>query len=317
MDVSIFYGVVEAFHLDIVLSIIIHITLRDKINPDNQALNLFSIFLLAVMSLGLMVLYIFMGFKVRRLTQSFFKFVVLEVKDMKDEPWRFLLGDKQVKGNVFQRHFNLINLLKDILFCVVLFFAYDSPMAVTVILFLAHLPLCVLILVKPPFLVAWENRLLQINSVFYVLIDVGFLVNIGRGDKMSPETRYYYLGFTLIVLVGLLIITNVGFNTYYGIKEAWTKFKKWRERRKSKISPNKSISIQQYDLGQSGESSNQTLSPSNIQDLASSTSPSQGTSTFLAQSREQRKLSKKLKVQRKSGRTKKIPRKKVSSKVNS
>ena len=32
-----------------------------------------------------------------------------------------------------------------------------------------------------------------------------------------------------------MIMVNVGFNTYYGLKDLWTKFKKWRERRNNKV----------------------------------------------------------------------------------
>ena len=239
IGIEIFYGVVEAFHLDIVLAIIIHIVLRDKISSGYNFLNLFSVLILAVMSLGLMMLYIFMGWKVRRLTQSFYKFVVLEVKDMKDEAWRFLLQDKKVRGNVFQRHFNLLNMMKDVVFCLILFFAYPSPLAIVIVLMLLHVPQCVFTIYSAPYLVAWQNTVLKINSVFYVLIDLGFLINIIAGTNMSIETRYYYVGFTLIVLVCLLILCNIGFNTYYGFKETWKKFKKWRERRKNRVADKK------------------------------------------------------------------------------
>lgn len=235
MGIEIFYGVVEAFHLDIILAIIIHVALRDKIDQTKKFLNLFSIFLLAVMTLGLMTLYAFMGFKVRRLTQSFYKFLVLEIKDMKDEQWRFILEDKVVRGNVFQRHFSLLNLLKDVVFCLFLFFAYARPLAIVVIISLCHTAQMVCTFLWPPYLLKWQNTLLKINSVFYVLIDLGFFVNIVAGSGMTISTRYYFIGFTLIVLVCLLILANVGFNTYYGVMEMWAKFKKWRERRKNKV----------------------------------------------------------------------------------
>lgn len=241
MGLEIFYGVVEAFHLEIILSIIIHLTLRDKVNPDNKALNLFAVFLLAVMSLGLLVLYIFMAYKVKKLTEAYFKYVVLEVKDMKDEPWRFLLSGKNVKGNMFQRHFNLINLLKDLVFCIFLYFSYNSPLLVVLVIFFIHLPCGILTMIRPPLLVEWENLLLKINAVAYILLDLGFLINICTA--MKPETRYYYIGFTMCVLVGLLILTNIGMNTFYGIKQAWQKFKKWRERRnRNKIAASKNTS---------------------------------------------------------------------------
>ena len=190
MGYDIFYGVVEAFHLDIVLSIMMHVTLRDKIDQTKKFLNIFSIFILAIMSLGLMMLYIFMGFKVRRLTQSFYKFVILEVKEMKDEPWRFLLEDKVVRnGNIYQRHLNLVNMIKDIVFCLFLFFMYSAPIAVVVVLCVLHIVLSVFAFIWPPFLVKWCNTLLRINGVFYVLIDIGFFINIVSGTSMSIGTR--------------------------------------------------------------------------------------------------------------------------------
>ena len=269
MGIEIFYGVVEAFHLDIILAIIIHVALRDNIDQTKKFLNMFSIFLLAVMTLGLMMLYAFMGYKVRRLTQSFYKFIVLEIKDMKDEAWRFILEDKVVRGNVFQRHFSLINLLKDVVFCLFLFFLYNSPLAIVIFISLCHFAQMVCTLLWPPYLVKRQNVLLKINCVFYVLIDLGFFINVVAGRGMSISTRYYFIGFTLIVLVCLLILANVGFNTFYGMKDMWAKFKKWRERRKNKVAaiaatrgkPSESFEMLKPDIKQLDHSKESPASP--------------------------------------------------------
>ena len=52
-------------------------------------------------------MYLFMAYTVSRLTDSYFKHAAIEIRHMKDEPYRFWLEDKNMHGNIFQRHFNL------------------------------------------------------------------------------------------------------------------------------------------------------------------------------------------------------------------
>lgn len=245
--VEIFYGLVETFHLDLVLATLIHIVQRDKLNAGKIGLNYFVIVLLALQSLALLGLYIFMIYKVMRLSASYAKFVVLKVSEMKDEKWRFLLEDKVPRGNFFQKNFNVINLMKDILFTFLLFFAYSSPLAVIILIMIAHIGLSVVTLITPPFIIAWQNRLAKINAVLYVLLDIFLVATVATADGKSPaEKRYFFLGYPLIIVVLLMLLANVGFSMYYSFKDAIARFKKWREKRaKNKIA---SVNNQSLEL---------------------------------------------------------------------
>ena len=61
----------------------------------------------SLFSLFMVSMYLFMAYTVSRLTDSYFKHAIIEVRDMKTESYRFLLEDKNMHGNIFQRHFNL------------------------------------------------------------------------------------------------------------------------------------------------------------------------------------------------------------------
>lgn len=215
-----------------------HVALKDKVSHKILSLNYIAITILVLISVGLMMLYGYMLYTVARLTSSYKKFVVLKIDEMKDEPWRFLLADKKAGGSIFQRHFNLINLGKDILNCFLIFFLYNYPTALVAILLLTHLVLLVFSIVQQPFIEAWQNRLLIINNVMYILIDLMFLVTSAAGKSMSLETRYYFIGFTLIVLVSLLILANIGFSFFYSLKDAIQKVKKWLAKRKKNKTEN-------------------------------------------------------------------------------
>ena len=49
----------------------------------------------------MITIYLYMAYTVDRLTKSYYKHIIIEVKDMKDEPMRFLLEDKIMNGNTF------------------------------------------------------------------------------------------------------------------------------------------------------------------------------------------------------------------------
>ena len=238
IGIEIFYGIVEAFHLDIVLAIIIHIVLRDKVGHGKIGINYLSIVLLCFLTLGLFGLYIFMAYKVRGLSLSYKKFVVLDIAHMKGEAWRFLLENKKPYGNIFQRHYNLICMLRDLLFCLFLFFSYNKPLLTIIVILIVHLALAVMTFLWPPFILPWHNTICKINAVVYTLLDIMILIAIAAND-MSASTRYNYLGYPLIATVVVIIVSNIGFSMYYGARGAWAKFKKWKARKnKSKVAPN-------------------------------------------------------------------------------
>jgi hypothetical protein len=223
LGVSIFYGVVEAFHLDIVFSLILHVALRNSVDNGNSFLKVFAMAIVTGLFLMLGALYIFMGYTVRRLTISYKRHVVLTVKQMKDEPWRFILEDKNM-GNIFQRHFNLICMLRDVLICLMIFFAYASPIGVSVVFLLIHLPSTLMMIVYKPFENKIENRVLIATNSLYICLDILFIANVAA--DLSANTRYFIIGFSMIAVVFGIILVNMGTSLYTNIRSASASIKK-------------------------------------------------------------------------------------------
>jgi nitrate reductase NapE component len=228
--VQIIYGIVEAFHLDIVLAFILHIAQRDRVQHSHLSMQYFAICLVSILSIGLVAMYLFMIYTVQRLTKEYNDLKVVEVSEMKKERYKFLLEDKAVKGNVFQRHYSLIGMLKDNYNCFVLYCFYNQPLVLVLMLLGLQLPMTVLVYFYPPFKVQWVNRMSLITQVLYCLLDVVFIWNIAGGKSISTEDRYYYIGFSLIGLVIFIILTNMGFGMYYSMKESLKECKKKREK---------------------------------------------------------------------------------------
>ena len=57
-------------------------------------------------------------------------------------------------------------------------------------------------------------------------MDLLFFMLIGWGDIMDEKLRYYFVGFTMIATVLLLLAGNIGFGLYYTISELAKKCKK-------------------------------------------------------------------------------------------
>lgn len=232
-----YFGFVEAFHLDIVLACIIHIAQRDKISATKSAITYIAIVIVAILWLFLTGTYIFMAYTVERITKSYRKHVVLKVSEMKDEKYRFWLEDKKVSGNVFQRHFNLMCLFKDIFNTVVLYTLYYKSLALVILITLFQVVFSILAFTYPPFLVGWNNHLLKANMLLYFILDIMFLANIAGGDRISPENRYYVIGFMMIAVVLLIVLLNVGVPLYFNFKDLIRKCKK----KKAKKAPEEEV----------------------------------------------------------------------------
>lgn len=231
-----YFGFVEAFHLEIVLACIIHIAQRDKINTMKSASSYIAVALIVIISLLLVGMYVFMAYTVERLSKSYRRHVVLDIRHMKDERYRIWLEDKQPRGNIFQRHFSLICLLRDIFNTIVLYTLYYRGAALVVLITVVQIAMLVGSLACPPYIDSWKNRLLRVNQMLYLMLDVVFIVNVVGGDNISPNGRYYFIGFIMISIVMVIIALNVAIPLYYSIKELIQKCKK---RKRSKVEAEK------------------------------------------------------------------------------
>lgn len=101
LGVELFFGIFESHNLDSVLSIIIFISQRDRINNEADLLKYLVIVFVSAYTMMMISVYLYMAYTVDRLTKSYYKHIIIEVKNMKDEPMRFLLEDKIMNGNVF------------------------------------------------------------------------------------------------------------------------------------------------------------------------------------------------------------------------
>ena len=212
-----------------------HICLRDRIRHKVLGLNYLAITLVSLTCICLMSVYLFMIYTIDRLTKAFRQYTIIEVRDMKDEPFKFLLQENKADGNVFQRYYSLINMSKDIYNSFALFFLYHNPLALVLTILALQLFFTVNLLLYPPYIKQWVNRMSLITQVLYCLLDVVFIWNIAGGKRISTEDRYYYIGFSLIGLVIVIIITNIGFGFYYGIRDAIIKLKNRKRKNLSRV----------------------------------------------------------------------------------
>ena len=217
------------------MAIAIHIAFRDRINNKDEALKYVSVVVASLLWMGLIAMYLYMGYTVSRLTKSLQTYALLDVKDLKNEPCRFWLEDKTAHGNLFQRHFNLICMLRDIFICVCLLALYNSTTTMLVLLLIMQVAFCVLAITYPPYRINWHNRVMQVTHCLYVFLDIAFLVNINA--KMSATTRYNWVGFSMVFIVVGIILTNVLVSAYQTVAETVRKCKKKKTDNKSKVIP--------------------------------------------------------------------------------
>lgn len=224
---------VESFHLDTVMAVMLHVGQRDGVSHRGLNWRYFSIVAVSAIALGLAGLYLFMAHCVSRLTETYGSAVVVKVEHMKGVKYRFWLEDKKPDGNFFQRHFNLVLLLKDVYISTVLYCLYEQPLVLVVLLVLMQLPLTGLAIRFPPYLDSKDNRLLCITQCLYLLLNLLFFLNIAAADRMSAKARYYVVGFMMIAIVLSIILANIGFSmfkTYQSLKA------KCKARRKLRVS---------------------------------------------------------------------------------
>src|SRR3990167_4947444 len=220
---------VEGFHLDMVLGIMIHIGNRDGLSNTRLNFKYLSIVFISILSLLLTSIYFYMGYTVSRLRQAYLKYGLLEVSDMKDEPLRGLLSDKSTKS-LFQYHFNLILMLKDVWICSLLVIVYERVTLLLILLKVYQLISLLMIILYPPFVAKASNRHLWITQGMYLLLDIAFLINVGL--SMTEEVRYFYVGISMITIVGIIILAKSGSSTYNNIMIIVNKCKKRRSKNK-------------------------------------------------------------------------------------
>src|SRR3990167_8740602 len=134
-------------------------------------------------------------------------------------------------GNIFQRHFNLLLIMKDVFVCSLLLAVYKQTMVLLTLLTIYQFVFFVLTLSFPPYLKSSSNWLLWITQGMYLLLDAAFLINVGL--SMTEEVRYFYVGISMISIVAVIILANSGSSTYNNIMIIVQKCK--RRRSKNKI----------------------------------------------------------------------------------
>ena len=248
LSLELLYGVFESNHLDFVLAVVIFMAFREGVNDRANGLKYIVIFLVSLWVLGMVSLYLFMGYTIKRLTDCYYRYAVIKVEEMKDEPCRFWLADKEAGGGIFQRHFNLISLMKDVTFTLLLFTLYFYPLILIVLMTLIQVVFAVFIFKYPPFNIPWMNRSLKLTNLLYGVLNLQFLLYVALQKNLSVMLGYYVMGFSMIGVVIGILATNVGFSTYYSIKDLIARCKK-----------NKKLKVKAATMDQSA-SNNQSFS---------------------------------------------------------
>lgn len=216
---ELFFGIFESYHIDISLSCIIFIANRERVKATQDASKYLVIVFVSLFSLFVMSLYLFMGYTISRLTKACEKYPLLEISDMKDEKFGFLLEDKFKFGNKFQRHFNLVQLLKDLVFSMLLFNLYYRPMVLIIILTTLQALFLTAVFCYPPYKKIWQTYSLRVIHSLYLLLDILLLCTAYTEKTANEKFRYFVIGFSLIGLVFLIILNNLGFTTFGMIKD--------------------------------------------------------------------------------------------------
>lgn len=248
ISVSIFFGIFESHNLDSLLAVIVFVDNTNQVNHRQDAMKYGVIVFVSLFSLFMISMYLFMAHTVSRLTDSYFKHALLKIKDMKDESMRFLLEDKNMHGNIFQRHFNLVQLFKDIVFAALLYALYYKPLVLIILLTIIQAVFMACVFAYPPYNIGWMNTSLRITQTLYLILDLFFFALIAYGSKMNEGFRYYVVGFSMIAVVCLILAFNIGFSIYSSVVDLVRRFKKNRNKKSTKnsIYPSKN-SIEEID----------------------------------------------------------------------
>ena len=246
--------------MDILLSIVIHIMFRDTVSSSGLNLRYVAIVFVSLLAMGLISLYLLMAYTVNRRTKAYTEYGILEIRDMKDEKLRFWVVDKVMTGNVFQRHFNLLMMLKDVWVCLNLLALYTNTLAMMCLLLLVQLVFSILASLFPPFTIKWQNTVMQITQWSYVALDFMFILN--EILTLTPEQRYFFIGFSMIGCVIVTMVANVGIGTYQNMRATCQKCKK----KKEKLSQVKSTPKDSVELGDSKDG----IKEANLSNLSAS-----------------------------------------------
>ena len=261
-----FFSLVESFHLDFVLSAMIHVGQRDSVNHSGLGTKYFSTLLVSLFCISLLSMYLFMAYTVSRITKSRNEYFLLKIKEMKTEPYRFWLEDKKHDGNIFQRHFNLIMLLKDIYICSVLYALYYKSALLIILVSLMQFTITFLTIVYQPYIRKSSNQLLIISQSLYSLLNISFFINILGGKRITEETRYFFIGFTMIVIVSFIILVTIGFSLVINFKDTYQRCVKKKQKNKVKAQDGKPKNIESSGIDNSAENIEPSEPPKNRKD---------------------------------------------------
>ena len=224
-----FFGIVLAFHNDIILSVILHLTSKETTPNQGSGLNLIGNLFVAVVVLVMIFTYGMMAYTVYRLTNAYLKYPMLEISDMKDERFKFWIEDKNVKGNFFQRHYSLVNMMKDLFNIPLLYVFYYNSLVYVILITVIQIPDCVFLVLYPPYKMNMINRLVQVTQFMFLALDVLFLINILGDNSISVYTRYYGIGFSMMAVVIVIFVVNFGWTLYFYIRETIRKRREEKE----------------------------------------------------------------------------------------
>lgn len=254
LGVSFFYGLIESFHLDIVLSIIIHVAQRNEVKHSALSTRFLTIIIMALTCVSLAILYLFMGISVQVVSRR--KKRPLELLEgPQEENIHFLLDDKVPDGNLFQRNYNLLMLMRDLYNVGVLYSLYYSPGPLILLLTAYQTLLTAFTLLKPPYKRRLFNISAKCQQIGYLLLNLLFIINI-YSPNMPIKSRYLYLGHCLIVVVsfiiGSTIIFNVVIDGIIGVRKWWKERKAEREKKK-KVEREKKMREKESEGGEKGD----------------------------------------------------------------
>ena len=92
----------------------------------------------------------------------------------------------------------------------------------------------------PPYKVSWNNTVMLITQCLYIFLDIAFLVNVTA--KMGEETRYFYVGFSMIAIVLFIILANICIGTFFQTRELYRSCAK--KMKKAQTAPAPSLVVQ-------------------------------------------------------------------------
>ena len=143
---------IEANHVEFLLSTLIFLDNRNQVDEWTPTRYLL-VSLLSAACLSLVFFYGFLTWKIKNLTESYYRHAtVLPIKAMTDEACYDVLADKNMYGNIFQRGFNLVILLKELVTCFMVYFLVKKPKTVVILFFSSQLIITILVFVYPPYM---------------------------------------------------------------------------------------------------------------------------------------------------------------------